>query len=62
MANFACLQPFLVCITIGVLVFGFVRTGKFGWIAAWREHELSLVCLSRKSRSMVSVRGPSPEK
>jgi hypothetical protein len=45
-----------------VLAFGFVRTGEFSWIAAWREHELSLICLSRKSQSTVSALGPSPGK
>jgi hypothetical protein len=44
------------------LVFGFIRTGEFGWIAAWREHELSLICLSRKNQSTVSALGPSPRK
>jgi hypothetical protein len=47
---------------MGVLVFGFVQNGEFGWIAAWREHELSFICLSRKSRSTVSALGPSPGK
>jgi hypothetical protein len=43
-------------------VFDLDRTGKFGWIMAWRKHELSLVCLLRRRRSMVSALGPSPGK